>query len=220
MPGIPGLPSCPCRISTTSSAHLCRPSYAVRFRSSLGTDLHRFILDRVSFSRLKARVRVAQPHDVSPGNLWIGSKDGCRHPASVTAAPASITRHAAMADFQTLASSGMVFRPVCVCSWRSALCARGMHIRQTARRAVRGIPSHALPCLQHDAHAPYSSVRKDSVLKRGTSLHAPRSLRSTSLLQAHFLIPISQTALYGGIIIFMESAYVDSESPFDNHLSH
>lgn len=45
--------------------------------------------------------------------------------APVSAAPAPITRHAAKAVCQTLATSDAGFPPVCViCSWRTTLCAR------------------------------------------------------------------------------------------------
>lgn len=67
----------------------------------------------------------AAPVSVSPNTrkTQIGSKGACLLPAPVSAAPARINRHAAKAVYDGLGGPSRVFRRVCVCSWRPALCA-------------------------------------------------------------------------------------------------
>ncbi len=121
MPSSPGFPSCPCAISGASSAHLPSPGNAVRFRTPPGTDLHRFVVNRVDARYRASRVRVAQLLDLTAARSRSGSKGGCRLLAPISAAPTTIKRYAAKAVYEELAILRASFDMCVFCSL--AVCA-------------------------------------------------------------------------------------------------
>jgi hypothetical protein len=86
------------------------------FRTSRSPDLHRFTHQQ----GLSALPQFPFPCRPTPARRRSGSKGTCLPPAPVSAAPASVTRHAAKAVYERMASSRMSFDVCVFCSWRSA----------------------------------------------------------------------------------------------------
>lgn len=132
VPSSPGFPSCPCRISATSSAHLPSPGNAVRIPNA----------PRCGFSPLRCKQGLralprlpfpCRPTSRPDAKSRIGSKGGCRPLAPISAAPAPIKRHAAKAVYEGLAPLRVSFDMCVFCS----LAVRSVNPLSKAHRAER-----------------------------------------------------------------------------------